>query len=275
MEMTMDFSLSVKQADEIFLSKLFERVQNLNVDEEWRDKGEQKKKDLERRVGHIEKGIMEAELKMQRITDLLTDINNPVPESMRSDLLQTYRGLEAKKEDLAVEKLTSLEDESDDEIIYEARSIIPDIINEWPNLPFVKRMKFVGALIHRVVFHRAAPSWIEMRIEWKEDITGWNFVDVAYIRITAGGGKSWSEEENIILSEMYPESTLQQMHKALPSRSWSSIQSRASAIGLHRKQGAEPLRPKNIYERSLSLQDYEYMQEIGVANDIVLYWSFL
>ena len=150
-----------------------------------------------------------------------------------------------------------------------------NIINEWPNLPFVKRMKFVGALIHRVVFHRAAPSWIEMRIEWKEDITGWNFVDIAHIKITAGGGKSWSEEENIILSEMYPESTLQQMRRALPSRSWSSIQSRASAIGLYRKQGTAPVRPKNIHERSLSLQDYEYMREVGMANDTILYWSFL
>jgi hypothetical protein len=84
----------------------------------------------------------------------------------------------------------ALESEGDEEeTLYEISTLIPDIIQEWHNPPFEKRMKFIGALVHRVVLHRASPNWVEMRIEWKGDVTGFDFVDVAHIRIARGGGR--------------------------------------------------------------------------------------
>lgn len=271
---TVDFTISVRRVDEIFLDKFFERVSTLKIDESWKDRGEQKKKEQVKKMHLVEKGINEAELKMQRITALLTDIENPVPDSMKSQMLQTYKGLEEKKHEYEEDMRTHVEgDDSDEEIVYEARTIIPDIVNAWTHLSFEKRMKFLGALVHKVVFHRASPSWIEMRIEWKQEITEWDFIEVAHMKITYGGGRSWSAEEETTVGAMYPEKSLAELLEALPTRSWSAIQVKAAALGVPRMKGAVPLRPKDPNERGLTFQDYIYMKSVGIANDKILYWS--
>ena len=53
--------------------------------------------------------------------------------------------------------------------------------------------------------------------------------------------RAWTPEEMVVLGELWPSATTEDIRLALPGRGWSAIQSRAQAIGVSRRRGSFPV----------------------------------
>jgi hypothetical protein len=261
------FSLSIELIDTTFLEKFFERIQSLDADacSDWEDIIEKKKAEKQEKDGLIRKGIKEAELKMKRINELLTntDIENPLPKSMVDDLVRQYTGLEAKKAELTGElQETPDEEQEQEETMYEIHTLIPRIVELWEVLPFEKRIRFVGALVREVIISRVSPGWVKMEIHWK--MPTWE-TDIVHIR-RGGGSYYWTDEQLALLQAMYPTEDAGDILQALPTRNWDGIKDKACELHIARiRKEKNTIPASSSYLLDMSYEDIVYAEKNGLV----------
>jgi hypothetical protein len=156
------------------------------------------------------------------------------------------------------------EDEGEDEEItlYQIHSLLPDIASKWDKLSFAVRLRFVGALVRKVVLSHVAPVWLKVEIHWKSAIG--DFIDTGHFKRTAANKTRWSQEEETILREIYPHADAAEILKALPDRSWDGIQHRANRLNIERERKGR----NSIYvtlESYGTLEDRQYEEEHGLS----------
>jgi len=109
-----------------------------------------------------------------------------------------------------------------------------------------------------------------MEIHWKRADWG---VDITYnIRRDFTHTTNWSEEDDLLLAELYPTTTTLDIMRAFPNRTWGAINCHAMRIGVQRRI-KEPTGVGKMY-KNRTLRDIEYEEEhdiIAKGNAIV--WS--
>jgi len=202
---------------------------------------------------------------MSRINELLTrtDLEKPLPASLVEALVKQYRGLESKKAELVHELENKTEEEEEDDVIlYEIRTLIPRIVALWDCLPFEKRLRFVSALVQEVILNRASPCFLTMEIHWK--MQDWE-TDIAYIR-RGWSGSAWTPDDDMLLRAIFPIEDAGAILQAFPTRGWGAIKQRAAVLHLHRlRNGVNSIPVNNRYFLDLSWQDLAYAQEHNLA----------
>ena len=262
-------SVSVKWLDEIFLEKFLERVASIDSAKfsDWEDAIERKQATREERKKLIRKQISNAQKQRQETMDILDDPEIPKTKQMKIDYANKIAGLEGKIAEWE-QQLEAPDDDDDEEVVYEISTLIPRIADVWPGLPFDKKLRFVGAVVNRASLRSVAPSWLELRIEWKME--GWE-TDVAYFQGLKGTGRKWTEEEEQILEKLYPSGEAEELLEALPDRSWQGIYHHARKLGMHRVspgRGPGGTRLDDI----IALNDIKFMEEHGIASDKKVHW---
>lgn len=253
-----EFSIKVDTIDAIFSIKFFERLQSFKWGEDWEDEMKKRIAMKGERDKLIKRQIREAELKMQTIMELLSDIENPLPKSMKQHYIREYEGLEGKKEQLEKDLQGDLENEDTEEVLYQIRTLIPKIIEEWDNLPFEQRIRLVNAITRNVIMSHVAPGWVKFEIEWKLEEWG---RDIGHIRRISNRG-SWSQEEDDILRDMYANEDAALIIQALPYRTWRAIKLRAEDLGLRRLRGLQISNTRGYTDFiDASYRDIEYAKE--------------
>ncbi len=259
------FSITADFIDNAFLEKFYEHVCSLpQICEDWKDKPDEKQDTKnEDREKNIKKSIKEAELKMQRINELMTDIENPLPNSMKQDLIKQYTGLEKKKKELE-EALKAEPEEDDQTIIFEIANLVPLIVEKWDTLPFEQKLRFIGAIVRKVILNQVAPAWIRIEIQWKID--EWS-TDIGHIWRYPNMTR-WTPEEEAVLQEKYSNGDAADILKALPDRAWSAIKLHAQKLGivrsLERRHIGNSIPSVNKQYHSLSQLDKDYALQHGL-----------
>jgi hypothetical protein len=262
MHADMLFCVPIQTIDQAFLEKFFERLEQWKGFEDWEEKIMRKREEDETREALITKQIKEAELKMIEITDT---VNTPgCPRSMKTELFKLYDGLEQKKAALEKE-LPSIQvtEEEEDEALYQIGTLLPVILNKWDSLPFADWVRFVGALVHRIILSHLAPCWLRMEIVWKR--LDWQ-TDVAHIRRRGSGGEHWTDAEETLLQTLYPLEDASDILQALPKRNWRAIKLKAIELGVRRIRTAPHSIPVNAEFLGMSFEDIIYAAE----NNLVL-----
>ena len=197
--------------------------------------------------------------------DVLDDPDIPKTKQMRIDFANKIAGLEEKIAEWENELEASEDEEEDEEItLYQIHSLLPDIASKWDELSFDIRLRFVNALVQKVVLTRVAPMWLKIEIYWKEAIG--NIVDIGHFRRTYANGALWSEEEDEVVRELYPSADAAEICRALPDRSWSGIEHRASRLDIERDKGKKGvLSSLPMEERYGTLEDKKYEEENGLS----------
>jgi len=268
-----EVSVRVKKIDEVFLEKFLERVQSIDPERfsDWEDVREQMQRDKESREENIRKQLVKAQERRQAVLDVLTNPDMPKTKQMLIDLSTQCAGLEEKiaklEKDLTPPPVE--EEEEDEAILYEISTLIPRITELWPRLPFLKRMRFIGALVRKVVLRSVVPSWLEIQIEWKME--GWG-TDIAYIKESRGTGSKWTAEEEQALRDLYPSSDVETIRRVLPNRSWMGIINHAKKLNIARVSYYRSERGTRV-EDKMALADEEFMKEHGIARDKKVHWS--
>jgi hypothetical protein len=260
------FRVQVATIDRMFREKLFERVEALEaVSIDWEDTVVKAKEERETRNNHIKKAIKEAERKMKHIMALLSDPDQPLPASMKSEYIQQYSGLEAKKQQLE-QDLIPTDEEEEEQSIYKIQTLIPRIRSEWDNFTYGTRLLVVSGLVRKVVLSQPASGWLKMEIEWK--FPSWG-IDEGHIRKLTSKAP-WTEKEDQELVHLYPTSEVIDLLRAFPNRSLRGIAERAMDIQIRRelthKACIDSLKQVGI-PRNLALEDYEYAMEHGLSSD--------
>jgi hypothetical protein len=240
---TYEFSVLVNQLDDMFLEKFFERIKLLEKIEGWKDKLtenlEKKQKSREERKQNLQKSIREADFKMLEIQDT---INTPgCPKALKLKSFDDYNELGKVKAQYE-EQLRKMDDpeemEDEEATLYEIHTLVPRIKEEWPNLAFNTKLRFIGALVQKVVITEEAPSWLGIQIHWKEAIG--DFADVGCFPRGGCNRSTWTAQEDAILYKMYPEEDASIIINALPERSWRAIMARAEKLEIKRDRSRRP-----------------------------------
>jgi len=268
------FSIPIRPIDAAFLEKFLERLHSWEGCEDWEDKREQEEKSKTSREQTINSLIAEAQRRWQESMAVLKNPNIKKTEQMQIDLANECAGLEAKIAELQNQLIPPKkeEEEEDERIQYEIYTLLPDLIDEWDNLPFEQRLRFIGALARKVVLSRVTPGWVKMEIQWKRE--DWP-VDVAHLR-RAANGIPWSEEEEELLRRLYPTEDAQVLMQTLPARPWNAIRTHARKLGIRRDNTEGRKRhsiymPNSIYP---CLVDIAYAKEHDlVLSDKKAQWS--
>ena len=255
------FYLPVALIDSAFLEKFIERLKGWEGCEDWEDKIEHLRAQRERKKQTIHNLIAEAQRRWQEAMATLKDPNIPKTTQMKIDLANECAGLENKIAKLQQDVLATDTNQEEEELVqYEIYTLLPDIIENWPQLPYEQKLRIVGAFVRRVVLDRPTPGWAMQQIEWKR--TNWD-VDIAYRRLESHGG-DWSTEEEERLTECYPTLSATELVQAFPTRTYNALKQKASRLNVTRKKGeCESSGYKQF--RTVCFQDVEFAKEQGLV----------
>jgi hypothetical protein len=262
----------VPALDPLFLTKFFEHLRSWEGYSGWEDKIAQLEQLREGRVATINKQINQARRQWQEAMDTLKNPDIRKTPQMRIDLANTCAGLEQTIASLEADAAKSVTEEEEDELTqYQIYTLLPDLIDYWGELSFTTRLRFVNALTRKVVISCPAPAFLRIAIHWKRPTWG---VDVALVRRLLSNAATWTEEEDILLHEVYEKESPQTILKVFPERSWQAIKHRGARLGLVRSY---PHRSGISFEQQdLSLRDLAFAKEQGIApNDKAPHWSQL
>lgn len=266
LSITHRFSINIGRLDVIFLEKFFERIEALERLDDWEDKVEERLVAREASQEHtkalIQKQLNNAQRQRQETMDLLDDPDIPKTKQMKIDYANKIAALEEKIAEWGSELATPKDDEDDEEItLYQIHSLLPDIASKWDKLSFDIRLRFVGALVHKVVLSQVAPTWLKIEIHWKEAIG--NIVDIGHFKRSSSNGTSWSVEEEALLFKLYPNADAVEICKAFPDRTWDGIQHRANRLLIKRENRKHSSFP--VSERYGTEEDKQYEEEHGLS----------
>jgi hypothetical protein len=258
------FRVKVALIDGMFREKLFERIRELEAAcIDWEDTIVKAAEERETRNNHIKKAIKEAERKMKHIMALLSDPDQPLPKSMKSEYIEQYNGLEAKKQQLEQELLPSSEEE-EQQSLYKIHTLVPRIRTEWENFSYTTRLLVVSGLVRKVVLTQPSSGWLKMEIEWKFPEWG---IDIGHIR-KLSSKTPWTEEEDQELIKLYPTGEMIDLLRVFPNRNWNGIIERAMRLHLKRELSRHA---RNIGVKeagipfTIALDDYEYALAHGLS----------
>jgi len=259
----------VADIDPLFQERLFYHLRNWTGCDDWEEQLSLKKQAELYRKQQIQKLIDQARSDREGILDILTDRIIPKTPQMKRDLAAKCKGLEERIAKLESDlEITPDQELADEQIQYKIYTLLPDLLRKWDRLHFEEQILFVNALVRQVIISHPAPSWLSMEIHWKRADWG---VDVTYnIRRDFSHTTNWSDEDDALLSELYPTTPTVDILRAFPNRTWSSIICHAVRIGVQRRI-KEPTGTGKAYKHR-TLQDIEYEKEHGIiagGNDTV------
>jgi DNA invertase Pin-like site-specific DNA recombinase len=251
----------VEDIDPVFQERLFSHLRNWTGCDDWEEQLSLKEQaELNRRY-QIQKLIEQARGDREETLDILTDKSIPKTPQMKLDLANKCRGLEERiakfERDLAV---TPDQELADEKIQYRIYTLLPDLIEKWDRLHFDEQLLFVNALVRQVVVSHPAPSYLSMEIHWKRADWG---VDVCFnIRRDFTHTNDWSDEDDLLLAELYPTASTMDILRAFPDRTWGAIICHAMRKGVRRRIKDPTGVGKTFKKRTL--RDIEYEEEHGI-----------
>jgi hypothetical protein len=259
------FMAPVSLIDGIFLEKFLERLQSNWKPgyEDWMQKLQLRREGKQSYKQELRRQIKEAQRQRQETLDILDDPDIPKTKQMKIDYGNKIAGLETRIEEWQQELERPDTEEEDEEAIYEIDQIIPEIVAEWRNFPFHRRMRFVNALVKDIILSRPAPGWLSMEIRWKRP--DWE-IDSCFFRCTSNR-EVWTAGEDEIVSTLYPTEKARSILEALPDKTWSAIEHRAVKLGVSKEVTADfqDLGFRSNREgRSLCWLDIRFAREQGL-----------
>jgi len=250
------FTVSVPTIDGEFCRQFFKHLDQWKGCEDWSEKLEQKLRREQARKSQINGIIAQAQERWAYNMATIKDQSVPKTPKMLQDLAKECAGLEEKIAQWEMDLQTIDDPElADEKTQYEIYTLLPDLMDNWNDLSFATRLRFINALTRRVVLNHVSPNWLKMEIHWKRADWG---VDIGHIR-RHSYHEMWRQEEDAIIQASYLTEDPMDLLEQLPDRSWDAIRHRALKLGLQRVRKIRGERAAGKY-RHISLHDELYAQ---------------
>ncbi len=259
------FMAPVSVIDSTFLEKFFERLQgSWNPGyEDWLARIQERQQSKQGTKQELKRQINEAQRQKRETMDILDDKDIPKTKQMKIYYANKIVGLEAQIAEWEAE-LNKPDSEDDEEAIIEIDKLINEVVAEWKNFPFKKRMRFVNALVKDVILSRPAPGWLAMEIRWKRP--DWA-IEGCFLRCTANR-EVWTPEEDETVRGLYAAEKAGVIMKALSDKTWNAIEHRARKLGVWKETATDfqELGFKSNREiRNLCWSDIQFAGQHGLS----------
>jgi len=134
----------------------------------------------------------------------------------------------------------------------EATELIARVPDEWDRMKFERKQRAIELLLDTVEVVGESAHFLRVAITWKLPIA---HTKTLYVWRHDGTSYAWTSEEEDIVREHYPKTTMGEMLQLLPRRSWATIKRQAVSLQLHRTCGAPCTIPI-----TLTMQDIAFMK---------------
>jgi len=243
-------SIPMQDAEQIFLQKFTERLQDtkrfenyeerLAKDEE-NNKGEERRKNIADKIKQL----------TERIDGIFQTLQSPnLDKDDREEYVKVRNRLKQQRQTLEGE----LKIQSPVQVYLKYKDLIDKLGKFWERYPFADRQALVALLIRRVYLEPLSHHFMKMTIEWKAFPS-----DIGIIWRRNADTMHWTAEEDQILRDMYPMEPADAIQQALPRRTWKGIMARASE-----KQVRRLKKPGGLERQDMSLEDLQIAAEYAV-----------
>ncbi|BCL79526.1 recombinase family protein [Ktedonobacteria bacterium brp13] len=245
------------EIDDLVSTRLVERMKQTRQFEHYQDYALelQKERDL---VGEtIKKQVVEIDKQMDGLLATLSLPNNALPMKLREKLVTKYALLEKQKEELEV-KQTTIQTDQNLLTLMEYYSLVDRIGQQWEHIPFTDKQALADALIKGVYLDEMTAHWLRLEVEWMDP--QWQ-TERVYVFRSGGAHKTWTDEENAIITDLFLTTPREDILAKLPRRSWAAILVQARKLQAHRKRNLISL--CDIPE-TLSMDDVAFMKGVDI-----------
>ncbi len=253
------YSVLVDHVDTAFRSALLTHMHNTEDFTAFRSFVASIKQDVEKKRGKVATDLARIERRMQAtLTSLTTDPD--LPQATRTALNHIYAELEQKKQELLrpLEEQTQARQVS---VLLNYHELLERLSHEEAVAQVLDDMKLLAqATTKRVTLDGISPHFLLFTIQWRTPVWG---TDTALLWRSDGRAPFWTEAELEIVRQCYPTMPQEELQALLPVRSWRSIMSRASLLGIARSVDF----PRSTDNPMLSFDDKEVMKQYGISGE--------
>jgi hypothetical protein len=208
------------------VKRLLERLHTIDLNNLNKQRNE-RKEEIGRKLKKIAREI---ESINEELETLKTNMGKIKTESVVLELeAQIVRILERRETATANQK--RLEEALKHDALGTLEEELGNLEELWPLKPFPERKALLGLLIKTLTLKFLSPHFYSVEIAWNYDNWG---IDKAIFMRHISGSKDWSKEELTSIAALYPQTPQLDILKAMPNRTWSTIQQRAFLIGVRR-----------------------------------------
>ncbi len=127
----------------------------------------------------------------------------------------------------------------------------------WPHKPFAEKKALLMLLIKSLSLTFQTQHFYRITITW--DYGNWG-EDSAFFYRDSSGSKDWTEQELLLIAELYPATPQLEMLEAMPARTWNTIYQRAYKMRIKRQ-----VKLPETVDRGLTWQDLLFLKEKGLT----------
>lgn len=247
------------EIDALFSERLLERMKTTKRYEHYQDYAQELHEEQEKINKSIKDQLAEIDKQMEGILTTLSLPAEKVKTPLREKLSQKYSVLEDMKEDLQTRQVTLQTDQKTTKLMT-YYTLTDRLAEHWDAIPFEDKQDLANALVTGVYIDEMTAHWLRLEIEWLDPAWG---TERTYLQRKMGGHKTWTDEENEIITEHYPKTAREEILAMMPRRSWSAIVQQAKKIPVSR--------PRHMISTCgipdhVSMDDLAFMKAAGITS---------
>jgi hypothetical protein len=247
-----------KDIDDIISMRLVTHMQHTKQFEHYQDYASELQKERNLAKDAINKQLVEIDKQMDGLLSTLSLPHDTLSKTLREKLVAKYALLENLKEELET-KQTAIQTDPNTRKLLEYYSLITQIGQKWEQIPFTDKQALIEALIKKVYLDEMTGHWLRLEVEWIDPQWG---IERIYIFRPGGAHKTWTDDENKVITRLFFDAPRTEILAQLPRRSWAAILLQARKLQVHRKRNLISTSP---LPDTLSMEDISFMKSIGLT----------
>ena len=245
------------EVDELFSARLVEHMKETKRYEHYRNYATELEMERNQIAESIKKQLAEIEHQMEGILLSLSLPADKLKKNLREKLAAKYAVLEETKEELET-KQASLQTDHKAKKLMEYYMLADRLADYWERVPFEDKQSLADVLVKGAYLDEMTAHWLRLEIEWLDPQWG---TESIYIFRQGGAHKTWTDAENEIIGEHFPQTSRDEILAMMPRRSWSAIMQQARKLNVKRKRN---LVSDSGIPESVSMEDLSFMKEAGI-----------
>ncbi|GCE22254.1 recombinase family protein [Dictyobacter kobayashii] len=246
-----------QEIDDLVARRLVEHMKRTKQFERYQDYAAELQKERDQIGKNIKQQVAEIDKQMDGILTTLSLPKDTLPKKLREKFVAKYTLLEKQKEELEIQQAT-IQTNSHAQKLMEYYSLINRIGQQWERIPFIHKQALADALIKQVYLDEMTGHWLRIEVEWLDPHWG---IERLYIFRSGGAHKTWTDEENNIIHDLFLNTPREGILAKLPRRSWVAITLQARKLHIHRQRN---LISTCAIPHTLSIEDVTFMKGAGI-----------
>lgn len=249
-----------QEIDDLFSARLVEHMQQTTRYEHYRDYAIELQKERNQIIKSIKDQLGEIDKQLDGILVSLSLPADKLKKPLREKLAAKFDVLSQQKEELEAKQVSLTSDQKTKKLM-EYYLLADQLGSRWEDVPFAEKQSLADVLAKGVYLDEMTGHWLRLEVEWLDPQWG---TERVYVFRPGGAHKTWTQTENEIIRNLYPQTPREEILAKMPRRSWAAIVVQARKLTVTRQRN---LVSYCGIPDTLSMEDLSFMQEAGIGMD--------